>query len=90
MTNNTDSALYATSPDAMAAQEMGLPTRPKRPDWDIAVSSCDWCDNYVPSREELGETTFQRIRLLMEDGHSQTLTREHAAAIAKYAIKLLS
>ena len=26
MTNYTDSALYATSPDAMAAEEMGLPT----------------------------------------------------------------
>ncbi len=81
MTNNTDSALYATSPDAMAAQEMGLPTRPSRSDWG---------DDYVPTREELGETTFQRIRLLMEEGHSQTLTREHAAAIAQYAIKLLS
>ena len=44
----------------------------------------------VPTREEQGEMIFQQIRSLMEDGCSQTLTREHAAEIAKYAIKLLS
>ena len=53
-------------------------TRPARPDWDL------------PSREEVGERTFQQIRHLMEDGHSQVLTREHAAEIAQYALKLLS
>jgi len=56
-------------------------TRPVRPDWD---------DTYVPTRKEQGEVVFQQIRHLMEDGHSQVLTREHAAAIAEYAIKLLS
>ena len=44
----------------------------------------------IPTREEQGEMIFQQIRSLMEDGYSQTLTREHAAEIAKYAIKLLS
>ena len=78
MTNYTNSALYATSPDAMAAQEMGLPTRYDRE------------EAHVPTREECGEIVFQQIRNLMEDGHSQVLTREHAAEIAKYAIKLLS
>tara|TARA_R100001509_G_C4849089_1_gene209416 strand:- start:604 stop:867 length:264 start_codon:yes stop_codon:yes gene_type:complete len=67
VTDYTNSALYATSPDAMADMEMGIPTR-----------------------EEQGEMIFQQIRSLMEDGYSQTLTREHAAEIAKYAIKLLS
>ena len=66
MTDYTNSALYATSPDAMADMEMGI------------------------TREERGEMIFQQIRSLMEDGYSQTLTREHAAEIAKYAIKLLS
>ena len=77
MTNYTNSALYATSPDAMAAQEMGLPTRLRE-------------ETHVPTREESGEIVFQQIRNLMEDGYSQVLTREHAAEIAKYAIKLLS
>jgi len=67
--NYTDSALYATSPDAMADMEMGIG---------------------IPTREEQGEMIFQQIRSLMEDGYSQTLTREHAAEIANYAIKLLS
>ena len=66
MTDYTNSALYATSPDAMADMEMCI------------------------TREERGEMIFQQIRSLMEDGYSQTLTREHAAEIAKYAIKLLS
>ena len=69
----------------MAAEEMGLPTvsyhRPGRPDWDTV---------YVPTREDQGEVVFQQIRNLMEDGHSQVLSREHAAQIAQYAIKLLS
>ena len=56
-------------------------TRPARPDWD---------DTYVPTREELGEVYFQQITNLMEGGNSQVLTREHAAQIAQYAIKLLS
>ena len=81
MTDYTNSALYSTSPDAMAAEEMGLPTRPARPDWDTT---------HVPTREECGEIVFQQIRSLMEDGHSQVLTREHAAEIAAYALKLLS
>ena len=67
MTDYTNSALYSTSPDAMADMEMGVPTR-----------------------EEKGEIVFQQIRYLMEDGHSQVLTREHAAEIAAYALKLLS
>ena len=82
MTNYTDSALYATSPDAMAAQEMGSSTRIARPEWDS--------NPYVRTREDQGEIVFQQIRHLMEDGHSQVLTREHAAQIAQYAIKLLS
>jgi hypothetical protein len=81
VTDYTNSALYSTSPDAMAAEEMGLPTRPARPDWDTT---------HVPTREECGEIVFQQIRNLMEDGHSQVLTREHAAEIAAYALKLLS
>ena len=44
----------------------------------------------IPTREEKGELVFQQIRHLMEDGHSQVLTREHAAEIAAYALKLLS
>ncbi len=44
----------------------------------------------IPTREEKGEIIFQQIRSLMEDGHSQVLTREHAAEIASYAFKLLS
>ena len=56
-------------------------TRSARPDRDTT---------HVPTREECGEIVFQQIRSLMEDGHSQVLTREHAAEIAKYAIKLLS
>jgi hypothetical protein len=44
----------------------------------------------LPTRAESGEFVFQQIRNLMEDGYSQVLTREHAAEIAKYAIKLLS
>jgi 3-methyladenine DNA glycosylase AlkC len=47
-------------------------------------------ETHVPTREECGEIVFQQIRSLMEDGHSQVLTREHAAEIAQYAIKLLS
>ena len=84
MTDYTNSALYATSPDAMAAEEMGLPTRQ---DYDPFF---DREETQVPTREECGEIVFQQIRSLMEDGHSQVLTREHAAEIAKYAIKLLS
>lgn len=57
-------------------------TRPARPEWDS--------NPYVRTREEQGEIVFQQIRQLMEDGHSQVLTREHAAQIAQYAIKLLS
>jgi hypothetical protein len=99
VTNYTNSALYATSPDAMAAEEMGLPTRPARPDWDVNPYGVDLEDcnpysdreeTYVPTREECGEIVFQQIRSLMEDGHSQVLTREHAAEIAAYALKLLS
>jgi hypothetical protein len=45
---------------------------------------------HVPTREECGEIVFQQIRSLMEDGHSQVLTREHAQQIAAYALKLLS
>ena len=60
---------------------MTTTTRPARPDWD---------QDYVPTREEQGELLFQQIRHLMEDGHSQVLTREHAAEIAAYALKLLS
>lgn len=44
----------------------------------------------VPTRQEAGEIVFQQIRSLMEDGHSQVLTREHAQQIAAYALKLLS
>jgi len=65
-------------------------TRPARPDWDGPVSSSDWGSDYVPSREELGETTFQRVRLLMEDGYSQVLTKDHAARIVAMASKLLN
>jgi len=72
------SALHATSPDAMAAEEMGLPTSPERPDWD------------PPSLEELGARTFHEIKHLMREGRSQVLTREHAVKIAEYAIKLLN
>ena len=60
---------------------MTTTTRPARPDWDTT---------HVPTREECSEIVFQKIRSLMEDGHSQVLTREHAAEIAQYAIKLLS
>ena len=60
---------------------MPTTTRPARPDWDTT---------HVPTREECGEIVFQQIRSLMEDGHSQVLTREHAAEIAAYALKLLS
>ena len=56
-------------------------TRPAFPDRDTT---------HVPTREECGEIVFQQIRSLMEDGHSQVLTREHAAEIAAYALKLLS
>ena len=63
---------------------MGLPTRQ---DYDPFF---DREKTHVPTREECGEIVFQQIRSLMEDGHSQVLTREHAAEIAKYAIKLLS
>ena len=59
--------------------EAGLPTRAELRE-----------ETHVPTREESGEIVFQQIRNLMEDGHSQVLTREHAAEIAKYAIKLLS
>ena len=51
-------------------------TRPARPDWDL------------PSREEVGERTFQQIRYLMEDGHSQTLGREQALQVAAWALKI--
>ncbi len=78
MTNNTDSAHYAISPDAMGAQEMGLHTRPSRPDWD------------PPSREELGARTFHEIKHLMENGYSQVLTKDHAAKIVAMASKLLN
>lgn len=44
---------------------------------------------HVPTREECGEIVFQQIRNLMEDGHSQVLSREHATDILQYAIKLL-
>ena len=47
-------------------------------------------NKYIRTREEQGEIVFQQIRYLMEDGHSQVLTREHAAEIAAYALKLLS
>ena len=94
MTNYTNSALYATSPDAMAAQEMGLPTRLDNLEddnpWVHTEYFYDREETHVPTREECGEIVFQQIRNLMEDGHSQVLTREHAAEIAKYAIKLLS
>ena len=75
MTDYTNSALYATSPDAMAAQEMGLPTRYDRE------------EAHVPTREECGEIVFQQIRHLMEDGHSQVLTRDHLLQIASWALK---
>ena len=78
---------------------MTTTTCPARSDWDINPYDVDLeeCNPYsdreethVPTREECGEIVFQQIRGLMEDGHSQVLTREHAAEIAKYAIKLLS
>ena len=89
------SALYATSPDAMANMEMGIPTCQ---DYDPFFDRIDtpeddnpWVHTeYFSDREECGEIVFQQIRSLMEDGNSQVLTREHAAEIAKYAIKLLS
>ena len=55
-------------------------TRPARPDWD---------QDYVPTREEQGELLFQQIRNLMEDGHSQTLTRAHAREIISMATLIL-
>ena len=41
------------------------------------------------SREEVGERTFQQIRLLMEDGRSQTLTHKHAEEIVIMATRML-
>ena len=42
-----------------------------------------------PTREEQGEILFQQIRYLMEDGNSQTLTREHAREIISMATLIL-
>ena len=61
---------------------MTTTTRPARPDWDG--------NPYVRTREEQGEIVFQQIKYLMEEGHSQVLSKEHVAEIAQYAIKLLS
>ena len=41
-----------------------------------AHSYSDREETHVPTREECGEIVFQQIRSLMEDGRSQTLTRE--------------
>ena len=42
-----------------------------------------------PTREEQGELIFQQIRNLMEDGHSQTLTKAHAREIISMATLIL-
>ena len=91
MTNYTNSALYATSPDAMAAQEMGLPTRLDNLEddnpWVHTEYFYDREETHVPTREECGEIVFQQIRNLMEESHSQVLTREQLLQIASWALK---
>ena len=57
---------------------MTTTTRPARPDWD------------PPSREELGARVYHEIESLMEHGHSQVLTKDHAAKIVAMASKLLN
>ena len=57
---------------------MATTTRPARPDWD------------PPSRDELGVRIFHEIQVLMENGHSQVLTKDHAAKIVAMASKLLN
>ena len=59
---------------------MTTTTRPVFPNWD---------KDYVPTREEKGEIFFQQIKDLMEDGHSQVLSREHAREIISMATLIL-
>ena len=54
-----------------------------------AHSYSDREETHVPTREECGEIVFQQIRSLMEDGHSQTLTRAHAREIISMATLIL-
>jgi len=42
------------------------------------------------TREEAGEACFQQILDLMEHGNSQVLTKDHAVAIAQWALKIAS
>ena len=75
MANNTISALNALEVTA------------------VSISNGEWTDSLSwdpPSREELGARVFSEIETLMEHGHSQVLTKDHAAKIVAMASKLLN
>ena len=75
MANNTISALNALEVTA------------------VSISNGEWTDSLSwdpPSREELGARVFHEIESLMEHGHSQVLTKDHAAKIVAMASKLLN
>lgn len=56
----------------------------------LATLSSTDLDGLLPTREEASEVVFSSVRHLMEEGHSQVLTRDQALQIAAWALKVAS